>query len=176
MTDKIEWPSIDQVINGLVPRNEARLMVRVKVRPQNGHIVGGALVPHGVHFALVYASEMRSLASQVWTTQTRAEFAGAKEQYERELAEWARASKAASREAAEETFGRSLEAVYYDRTRQQIPPLEEVEFAPQEFSPPDTPETRVDRSQRTIEEAIVSLARGQEMIAEALGKSRNQTR
>lgn len=176
MTDKIEWPSIDKVFNGLIPRNEARLMVRVKVRPQNGHLVGGALVPHGTHFALVYESEMRALAGQVWTTRTATEVAGARDQYERELAEWTRTSKAANREAAEATFGRSLEAVYYDRTREQIPPLEAVDWAPEVLAPPDTPETRVDRSQKTIEDAILSLARGQEMIAEALGKSRNPTR
>jgi hypothetical protein len=176
MTDKNEWPSIDQAINGLIPRNERRIMVRVKVRPQNGHIVGGALVPQGEHVALVYESEIGRLAGYVWNDKHRTEVAGARDQYERELAEWTRTSKAASRDVAEATFGRSLEAVYYDRTREQIPPIESIDINPVIFSPPDTPETRVDRSQRTIEEAIVSLAKGQEMIAEALGKTRNVTR
>lgn len=163
-----EWPDADQAINNLVPRNERRAMVRVQVRSANGFILGGGLVPRGEHFVLVYESEIARLPRYVWTERTSREYAGASEQYERELAEWVRTSKSATREIAESTFGRSIEAIYYERTREEIPPIEKVAVMPTFIAPPDTPESRVERTQSTMESAILSLAKGQEMIAEAL--------
>ena len=167
-TKSTEWPAVDKAVNNLTPRNERRAMVRVQVRTSNGFILGGGLVPRGEHFVLVYESEIARLPRYVWTERTAREYAGAVEQYERELAEWQRTSKSASREVAESTFGRSIEAIYYERTREEIPPIEKVDVMPEFIAAPDTPESRVERTQTTMESAILSLAKGQEMIAEAL--------
>ena len=113
-------------------------------------------------------SAIPRLAKYVWKERTASDYAGASEQYERELAEWMRTSKSATREIAESTFGRSIEAIYYERTREEIPPIEKVAIKPEFIAPPDTPEARVERTQSTMENAILSLAKGQEMIAEAL--------
>ena len=164
----VEWPEIDGAINNLTPRNERRAMVKVQIRTSNGFILGGGLVPRGEHFVVVYESEIPRLPRYVWQERTAREYAGAVEQYERELAEWMRVSKSATREVAESTFGRSIEAIYYERTREEIPPIEKIAVKPEFIAPPDTPEARVERTQSTMENAILSLAKGQEMIAEAL--------
>lgn len=166
-----KWPAWEVVAEawdlahaGEMPRDEERVMLRVRVKPVNGTVVCGQHVAHGTQHALVYKSEVPKALSLAEDDSDRQRWAIGQNMFEARLAEVTREC------AGDETMARAIIAespasYYYSLPgSKRGKPLASVDVGP------TVPPPRTQRTARS--EANAEMMTMIEALAAAIKKSK----